>query len=179
MTKPTLANLYRKATRDAAGSVPPDADILLALARGERPADAERIVAEVAQSALQSDLLHFTRALEPASTALAAELAATFSVDEFERTVHKRVQPRPARAAAGRWRNLRRIAAGVAAAMIVGVALWTQQQKSDSVPVAATASDRIFAAFDEHAVASQTKSDEIFRSDFVPDEIFSSKGHDG
>jgi len=63
MNKPTLANLYRQATRDAAGSTLPDADTLVALAHGERPADAERIVAEVAQSALQSDLLHFTRAL--------------------------------------------------------------------------------------------------------------------
>ena len=180
MTKPTLANLYRKATRDAAGSALPDADILLALARGERPADAERIVTEVAQSALQSDLLHFTRALEPASTALATELAATFSADEFERTVHRRVQPRPDRGAAGRWRNLRRIAAGVAAAMIVGVALWTQQQKSEPAPVAATAApDRIFAAFDDSAVASKTKPDQIFRGDFLPDEIFNSDGHGG
>jgi len=181
MTKPTLANLYRQATRDAAGSALPDADILLALARGERPTDAERIVTEVAQSALQSDLLHFTRALEPASTALATELAAAFSADEFERTVHRRVQPKPARAAAGRWLNLHRMAAaGVAAAMIAGVALWTQQHRSDPGPVAATtAPDRIFAAFDDGAVASKTKPDQIFRGDFLPDEIFNSNGHDG
>ena len=177
MTKPTLANLYRKATRDAAGAALPDADILLALARGERPADAERIVTEVAQSALQSDLLHFTRALEPASTALATDLADAFSADEFARTVHRRVQPRPARAAAGRWRNLRRIAAGVAAAMIVGVALWTQQHETSPAPVAATAApDRIFAAFDERALAGKNQSDEIFNGSFHGDVIFRSSG---
>jgi len=177
MTKPTLANLYRKATRDAAGSALPDTDVLFALARGERPANAERIVAEVAQSALQSDLLHFTRALEPASTALAAELAATFNADEFARTVHTRVQPRPARAAAGRWRSLRRVVAGMAAAIIVGVALWTQQQKSDPAPVAATAApDRIFAAFDERALVGKNQSDEIFNGSFHADVIFRSSG---
>jgi len=116
--KPTLANLYRQATR-AADSAVPEADTLLALARGERPADAERIVAEVAQSALQSDLLHFTRALEPASSALSEEIGAMFG-EGHGRAAHTRTRIPPARVAAGRWRNVRRVgAASLAAAMLL------------------------------------------------------------
>src|SRR6185369_706625 len=102
---------------------------------------------------------------------------ATFNADEFARTVYTRVPPRPARAAAGRWRSLRRVVAGMAAAIIVGVALWTQQQKSDPAPVAATAApDRIFAAFDERALVGKNQSDEIFNGSFHADVIFRSSG---
>jgi len=169
--KPTLANLYRHATR-AADSALPDADTLVTLARGERPADAERIVAEVAQSALQSDLLHFTRALEPASSALSEEIAATFG----ERAWHSRA--RPARVAAGRWHNARRIGLGLAAAMIAAVAIWSQQHQTVTpAPMAKStpAQDRIFAAFDDKAVANNPP-DQIFNGSFTSDVIFRSSG---
>lgn len=167
MNKPTLANLYRQATRD--GSVLPDADTLVALAQGERPADAEYIVAQIAQSALQSDLLHFTRALEPASSSLSAELQATFGADR----AHTRTRAVPARAAAGRWRNLRYAGVGLAAALIVAVAVWSQHSPVVPAPVAkaAPASDRIFAAFDERALA-KNQQDEIFNGSFRGDVIF-------
>ena len=165
MNKPTLANLYRQATRE--GSTLPDADTLVALARGERPADAERIVAEIAQSALQSDLLHFTRALEPASSAFSTEIAATLG----ERAAHVR-RHAASRAAAGRWRTVRRVGFGLAAALIVAVAMWPQH-KPDPAPLAKAAadSDRIFAAFDDRAVAKQ-RTDEIFNGSFRGDVIF-------
>jgi len=167
MNKPTLANLYRQATRE--GSTLPDADTLVAFAHGERPADAERIVAEIAQSALQSDLLHFTRALEPASSALSAEIAATFG----ERGAHTRLQAAPSRAVAGRWRNVQRVGFGLAAALIVAVAVWMQHSPVASAPIAkaAPASDRIFAAFDERNIATH-QPDEIFNGSFHGDVIF-------
>jgi hypothetical protein len=176
--KATLANLYRQATRNAAGSALPDADTLLGLARGERPADAERIVTEVAQSALQSDLLHFTRALEPASSALSAELATLFGEDRAH-VAHPRTQATPNRVAAGRWRYLRRAALGLAAALVATVAIWSTQHRSGSVaqtPLAGTVApvqDRIFAALDGRSSAAVQQSDEIFHADFrSSDEIF-------
>ena len=169
--KPTLANLYLQATR-VADSAMPDADTLLALARGQRPADAERIVAEVAQSALQSDLLHFTRALEPASGALSDEIAAIFG----ERAAHPRA--RVARVAAGRWRNARRVGLGLAAAMIAAVAIWSQQHNVVApTPIAKStpAPDRIFAAFDDRLVV-RNQPDQIFNASFKSDVIFRSSG---
>ena len=177
MNKPTLANLYRQATREAEGSTLPDADTLVALAHGARPAEAERIVAEIAQSALQSDLLHFTRALEPASSALSTELAATFGEDRV-RGAHARTHAAPARAAAGRWRSLRRVGVGLAAAMVAAVAIWSQQHHVVvPAPVAKTAAGdhRIFAAFDERAVA-KNQPDEIFNGSFKSDVIFRASG---
>jgi len=166
MNRPTLANLYRQATRSAAGSALPDADTLLALARGERPPDAERIVAEVAESALQSDLLHFARSLEPASSALSAELAATFGQT---RLPHARVQAR-AHTAAGRRAMLRRVGLGLAAMLVAGFAIWTQHSARDAeqLPVAAAdsaapVSDRIFAALHDERAVAQSK-DVIFRA---------------
>lgn len=173
MSKPTLANLYRQATRDAGSSLP-DAETLIALAHGQRPADAERIVAEVAQSALQSDLLHFTRALEPASNALSAELAATFG-ENRKPAAHQRPQVAPMRAAAGRWRNLRRVSMGLAAAMIAALAVWSQQHRAIVAPApvakVAPAQDRIFAAFDGDSLA-KNQPDEIFNGSFRGDVIF-------
>ena len=175
--KPTLANLYRQATR-AADSAVPEADTLLALARGERPADAERIIAEVAQSALQSDLLHFTRALEPASSALSEEIGAMFG-EGHGRAAHTRTRIPPARVAAGRWRNVRRVgAASLAAAMIAAVAIWSQQHKvtdAASVAKATPVQDRIFAAFDDRVVA-RNQPDQIFNGSFKSDVIFRSSG---
>jgi len=177
INKPTLANLYRQATRTTAGSALPDVETLVALARGERPADAERIVAEVAQSALQSDLLHFTRALEPATNALSAELAATFGEDRVPLS-HGRGYVAHARTASGRWRNMRRVGLGLAAAMIAAVAIWSQQHHATtSAPMAQTAptQDRIFAAFDDRALVGN-QTDEIFNGSFKGDVIFRSSG---
>ena len=166
MNRPTLANLYRQATRE--GSTLPDADALVALARGERPADAERIVAEIAQSALQSDLLHFTRALEPASSAVSEEIAATLGA----RRAHTRGYAAPGRVARGRWRVVRRVGFGLAAALIAAVAMWSQHRPAPApLANAAPTSDRIFAAFDDRAIAKQ-QADEIFNGAFRGDVIF-------
>jgi len=171
MNRPTLANLYRQATRD--DSTLPDADLLVALAQGERPADAERLVAEIAHSALQSDLLHFARALEPASSALNAELQATFGEDHA-RLAHTRTQAVPVRVAAGRWRNLRRAGMGLAAALIVAAAVWTQHAPTLApapLAKAAPAADRIFATLDDRTIANN-QPDEIFNGSFKGDVIF-------
>jgi len=172
MNKRTLANLYRQATQD--DSAFPDAETLVALAHGERPADAERVIAEIAQSALQSDLLHFTRALEPASSALSREIAATFGEGDT-RSPHRRAYAAPARTATGRWRNLRHVGIGLAAAMVAVVAIWSQQYRTASVSASmaevAPAQDRIFAALDDRAV-SRSQRDEIFDGSFKGDVIF-------
>jgi hypothetical protein len=170
MTKSTLANLYRQATRNSAGSALPDADTLLALANGERPADAERIVAEVAQSALQSDLLHFARALEPASAALSSEVA-TALAEERSAATHARSRAVPMRAM-GRWHALRRATAGLAAVLVAVVAVWSQHKTGVVGPSANAAPDRIFAALNDRAGVAKPGRDEIFHGDFHTDEIF-------
>jgi hypothetical protein len=178
MNKPTLANLYRLATRDVNGAALADAETLVALAHGERPADAERVVAEVAQSALQSDLLHFTRALEPASAALSAEIAATLGERQAP-VAHARSHATGTRQAAGRWRAVRRFGVGLTAVLVAAVAIWSQQHKTAPAFPAATAGavpDRIFSALDDRSLAGPSRPDKIFSGDFRGDVIFRASG---
>lgn len=174
MTKSDFANQYRQYTRFGAVESLPDAEALVALARGERPADAERLIAGISQSALQSDLMHFARALEPASSALSSELEATFGSDRSQ-SAHPRYSS-AMRTAAGRRNNWRTATAGLAAALMIAVGgIWSQHSMQNS-PASDTAgtrqvpdrifaseqmvSDRIFSALNER------QSDEIFHSKF-------------
>ena len=170
MNKSDLANQYRDFTRRGAMSSLPDAETLLALSRGERADEAE-LLAELSQSALQSDLMHFARALEPNSSSLSAELAATFGSDSA-RYGHVR-RSTVARTAAGRRPHHRAVAASLAAALMIAVGgFWAQRPMQDA-PIATTAAtqqqapDRIFAALNDHS-----QSDIIFRNSQESDVIF-------
>jgi hypothetical protein len=174
MNKPNLSSIFRSQveTGDVA-----EIDALLALARGERPADAERVLAQIARSPLNADLLRFARDLESDAAALSAEFASALRETAgshrgagAQRLTHRGVR---------RWR----IGAALAASLIAAVAVWNVQhvQKATSMgaPVAQApvASDRIFADLNDGAAARGR--DEIFRGDFRADEVSTRKGHDG
>jgi hypothetical protein len=139
-------------------------------------------------SSADADLMRFSRELEPASAQLSADLAAVLASSSS--AVHRRAAaPRRPIAASRRWRGV----AALAASLIVAVAVWSTHRSVGDMPnmqnnsavIAPSASkpatDRIFAAMEDRAMASSatSASDEIFRGQFVPDEIFSSKMHDG
>ena len=132
--------------------------------------------------------------MEPASAQLSADLAVVLA--SSSPAVHRRAAtPRRAIAASRRWRGV----AALAASLIAAVAVWNthrtgtihdmplaQNNPGVIAPERTPATDRIFASFDDHSMASRTMpagtmpaSDVIFRGQFVPDEIFSSKMHDG
>jgi hypothetical protein len=132
--------------------------------------------------------MRFSRDLEPESAQLSADLAAVFA--SSSPAVHRRMdKSRRTVAASRRWRGV----AALAASLIAAVAVWSTYrtgiigdmptaQNARAVPSTSTpATDRIFAAFDDHAMASRAApaGDEIFRDEFRPDEIFNSKEHDG
>lgn len=157
MTRPSLTQLYRRFAGNA-----------------------------VAISSSDADLMRFSRELEPVSAQLSADLAEAFA--SSMPVAHRRANvSRRAVAASRRWRGI----AALAASLIAAVAVWgvhrsvtiSDMPLAQNNPAAtqAPADDRIFAAFDEHAMASRLApaSDEIFRGQFVPDEIFNSKMHDG
>ena len=160
MTRPSLTQLYRRFAGTA-----------------------------VATSSADADLMRFSRELEPASAQLSADLAAAFA--SSTPLAHRRADTSRRAVAASR---RRRGVAALAASLIAAVAVWSahrsitigdmpvaQNNPGVIAPKSASGADRIFAAFDEHAVASRAMpaGDEIFRDKFVPDEIFNSKMHDG
>lgn len=163
----SLAQLYRRFAGRA--SALPDACELMS---GQ--------VAESAQtSSLHADLQRFSRDLEPATAKLSADLSAAF---EKSSSVTHRPMAIPRRAAHSR---RRRGMAAIAASLLAVVAVWTTQH--DNAPVhqmqataaaGAKGADRIFTAFDDHAMASRNQHDEIFRGEFRSDEIFR-QSHDG
>jgi len=164
MTRPSLTQLYRRFSGTA-----------------------------VAVSSADADLMRFSLELEPASAQLSADLAEAFA--SSTPVVHRRAETSRAntsRRAVAASRRRRGVAA-LAASLIAAVAVWSahrsvtigdmpvaQNNPAVATPRSAPAADRIFAAFDEHTMASRAApaSDEIFRGRFVPDEIFNSK-HDG
>lgn len=161
MTRPSLTQLYRR----FAGS-------------------------PVAISSADADLMRFSRELDPVSAQLSADLADAFA--SSTPVAHSRTNTSSRRAVAASRR--RRGVAALAASLIAAVAVWSahrsitigdmpvaQNNPGVIAPTSASAADRIFAAFDEHAMASRAPpaGDEIFRGQFVPDEIFNSKMHDG
>ena len=174
MNKPSLSRILRSHAQ--AGDLV-EIDALLALAHGERPADAEGVLAEIARSPLNGDLLRFARDLEPASAALSEELASALSGTAqshrnagLQRMAHRRAR---------RWR----VGAALAASLLAAVAVWNVQrvQKTSpaSAPLAQTpvAPDRIFASMNDRPTS--VRGDEIFRAEFPVDRIFSWNDHDG
>ena len=174
--RPAVAKLYRRFTRSRAATAPlPEADTLLALADGLHSEETERLLADVARSGLHADLLRFTRALAPESARLGVELEQAL---ERPGADHAR-RGRLATHAAPR-RGWLRVAAGVAAGLIVAVAVFSvQRTQSPAAPnVAATTiakTDRIFAALNDRGSA-RARGDRIFSGDFKTDEIFKASG---
>ncbi|HEX3123786.1 MAG TPA: hypothetical protein VHQ21_10850 [Rhodanobacteraceae bacterium] len=176
--KPDVAKLYRRFTRSRAASAPlPEVDALLALADGQQSDETERLLADVARSGMHADLLRFARELAPESARLGAELERALerpAADHARRARHTAHAPTAQRG----WL---RVAASVAAGLVVAIAVWTVQRAP--APTAATAaatttnsnSDRIFAAVDDRSSASTPASDRIFHAEFKPDEIFHGK----
>lgn len=175
-----LARLYRRCTRARVSESLPDVDALLALADGERTASAERLVADVGRSGVHADLLRFARALAPESARLGVQVEQAF---DAATPAHRRGDQRNARRAGARPAALRFVAS-LAAAVIVGVAVWGLQQRHASPPVVARSApaasqppDRIFAALDTRA--QRSNGDRIFRAEFSPDQIFKGKFNRG
>lgn len=137
--------------------------------------------AEDAASPLRADLLRFSRELEPVSARLGADLAAALGET---RVVHAQRHSAPRRVASTprRWRVA--VASAMAASLVVAVALIASHRGRVPAPTSASAAvpDRIFAGFDERNMAAgkAAHGDEIFRANFLPDEIFSSsRPHEG
>lgn len=165
-----LKNLFARFGRKPVEA--PDVDTLLELARLPH--------AEEAASPLHADLLRFSRDLEPVSERLGADLA--MALDEAGPVAtHRRSAPRRAAFAPRRWRVA--VASAMAASLIVAVALVATHRRGVHTQEAASAAravpDRIFAGFNERNMAASKASpgDEIFRGNFLPDEIFSSSRH--
>ena len=174
MSKPSLSRIFRD--HAGAGDLA-EIDVLLALAHGERPADAEHVLAEIARSPLNGDLLRFARDLEPAAATLSTELATAMrESQQFHRNADAQ---RPVHGVARRWR----VGAALAASLLAAVAVWNVQrvQKASpaSAPLAQTpvAPDRIFASMNDRSTA--VRGDEIFRAEFPVDKIFSWNEHGG
>ncbi|MBS0570060.1 MAG: hypothetical protein JSS28_05600 [Proteobacteria bacterium] len=169
-----LKNLFGQSARRGREMAVPDVDALIELARLPH--------AEEAASPLHADLLRFSRELEPASARLGADLAAALGA-AHPVAAHRRATPRRAAIAPRRWRLA---AAAMAASLVAAFVLFSVQRDRAHTPAtastAAAVPDRIFAGFDEHRLATggTHHGDEIFRANFVPDEIFnSSKPHEG
>jgi hypothetical protein len=171
MKKPDLANLYQHHSRRNRGVESlPKVEALVALAEGDGGAEAERLLADVGRFGLHADLLRLARDLAPESARLGVALERTC---EAANPVH-RGRGRERFAARRPWL---RIAASLAAGLVVAVAVWVARH--DATPAVAPAvaeaphGDRIFAAFDERT--EPARPDVIFRTEFASDRIFSSK----
>jgi hypothetical protein len=174
--KPDVARIYRRFTRSRAATAPlPEVDALLALADGQQSDETERLLADVARSGLHADLLRFTRALAPESARLGTQLDRAL---ERPAADHARRARHTAHAAAAQ-RGWLRIAASVAAGLVVAIAVWSVQRTHvpsvSTAAVTAAKTDRIFAAIDDRSPASSPGSDRIFHADFKGDQIFHAK----
>lgn len=174
MSDRDLKNLFRQFAARR-GLPVPEVDALIELSRLPH--------AEDAASPLHADLLRFSRELEPVSAQLGSDLAVALGETNVI-VAHRRASPRRAASAPRRMRAV--VASAMAASLIVAVALFATHRSHTPTPVSASAAhavpDRIFAGFDERNVAASKPAhgDQIFRGNFVPDEIFnSSKSNDG
>ncbi len=172
--KPDVAKLYRRFTRGRAAAAPlPEVDALLALADGQQSDETERLLADVARSGMHADLLRFTRALAPESARLGTQLDHAL---ERPAADHARRARHTAHAATAQ-RGWLRIAASVAAGLVVAIAVWTVQRThappASTAALTTTKSDRIFASMDDRS--SAPGADRIFHADFKPDQIFHGK----
>ena len=175
MSDAKLKDLFRQFGGERRALQIPEVDDLVELSRLAHGEDAA--------SPLHADLLRFSRELEPVSAQLGADLAAACGETGVV-AAHRRAAPRRAASAPRRWRTA--IAAGMAACLIVAVALVATHRGHAPAPASASAAhalpDRIFAGFNERNMApgKAAHGDEIFRANFLPDEIFnSSKPHEG
>ena len=178
--KPDVAQLYRRFTRSRAAAAPlPEVEALLALADGQQSSETERLLADVARSGMHADLLRFARALAPESARLGTQLDRALerpAADHARRGRHAAHAATPQ----GGWL---RVAAGVAAGLVVAIAVWSVQRTH--VPTASTAvattekSARIFVALDDRSSAGGSGADEIFRANFKSDENFHAKFNGG
>jgi hypothetical protein len=174
--KPDVAKLYRRFTRSRGATAPlPEVDALLALADGQQSEETERLLADVARSGMHADLLRFARELAPESARLGAQLDHAL---ERPAADHARRGRHTTHAAAPQ-RGWLRVAASVAAGLVVAIAVWTVQRThaptASTAALTTTKSDRIFAAFDDRSSVAASGSDRIFHADFKPDEIFHGK----
>ncbi|MBS0557852.1 MAG: hypothetical protein JSR27_10615 [Proteobacteria bacterium] len=170
MNEMELKNLFTRVARRPVEV--PDADAVLELSRLPH--------AEDAASPLHADLLRFSRELEPVSAQLGTDIAAACGATGAV-TSHRRASARRAAPVRRGWRIA---AAAMAACLIVAVTVVTTHRNQAPAPVAtaSAAPDRIFAGFDERNVAASkpAQGDQIFRGNFLPDEIFSSsRKHEG
>ena len=174
MSDANLKNLFRRFAAPRGAMPVPDVEDLLALAQMPH--------AEDAASPLHADLLRFSRDLDPVSAQLSSDLAAALGETNVV-VAHRRAVSRRAASAPSRWRVA--VASAMAACLVVAVALIATHRSN--APASATANaaalpDRIFAGFDERNVAASkaVHGDQIFRGNFLPDEIFNSaKSNDG
>jgi len=178
--KPDVANLYRRFTRSRAAAAPlPEVDVLLALADGQQSQETDRLLADVARSGMHADLLRFARALAPESARLGAQLDRALERPAADHARRARHAPH----AAGAKRGWLRVAASVAAGLIVAVAVWSVQRThlpaASTAAVATANSDRIFASVDDRGSANASGSDRIFHTDFKSDVIFRGKFNGG
>lgn len=173
MSERDLKNLFRRFAGTRGAMQIPEVEDLLELSRLPH--------AEDAASPLHADLLRFSRELEPVSARLGADLAAALGETSVVHA-HRHSSPRRVASAPRRWRVA--VASAMAASLVVAVALFASHRNRMPAPTSASAAvpDRIFAGFDESNVAAGKVShgDQIFRANFLPDEIFSSsKPHEG
>lgn len=175
MNDANLKNLFNRFAAKRGAMPVPDVEDLLALTQMPH--------AEDAASPLHADLLRFSRELDPVSAQLSSDLAAALGETNVV-VAHRRAVSRRAASAPSRWRVA--VASAMAASLIVAVALVATHRSHDPTPASANAahaaSDRIFAGFDERNVAASKPAhgDQIFRGNFLPDEIFNStKSNDG
>lgn len=167
-----LKNLFRQFAGERRALQIPEVEDLLELSRLPH--------AEDAASPLHADLLRFSRELEPVSAQLCTDLAAVLGETNVV-VAHRRASPRRAASAPHRWRAA--VASAMAASLIVAVALFATHRSHAPMPASASAAhavpDRIFAGFDERNMAASkpARGDQIFRGNFVPDEIFNSSKH--
>lgn len=174
MSDHDLKNLFRQFAGQRKLSVP-DVEDVVELSRLSH--------ADEAASPLHADLLRFSRELDPVSAQLSSDLTAAFG-GGIAAAPHRRTTP-DRRAASAR-RGWRIAASAMAACLVVAVALIATQRSHAPTPASANAThavpDRIFAGFDERNVAASkpVHGDQIFRGNFLPDEIFNSaKSNDG
>jgi hypothetical protein len=173
MNDANLKNLFNRFASKRKLSIP-DVDDVVELSRLPH--------ADEVASPLHADLLRFSRELDPVSAQLSSDLAAALGETNVG-VAHRHAVSRRAASAPSRWRVA--VASAMAASLIVAVALVATHRShapASTSASAAAAPDRIFAGFDERNVAASKPAhgDQIFRGNFLPDEIFNStKSNDG
>jgi hypothetical protein len=145
------------------------------------PPGADRLEAQLAASPALAGLHALRRDLEPLSAQLSDDLAQLFAA-AHARGAHTRAAV--SRRSAHAWRRRSGAVVAMAVSLIAVVAVWTlRHDRIPAHPATAAMPDRIFTGFDEKNIAERKApaGDEIFRGNFLPDEIFNSSRshHDG